>query len=75
MTKSEAMQYAAEHYPCDFESDYCTVVRLRKKAVELPEYGADDSVRDDSEWAYFDMAGKLTRVCTERFITFKSERE
>ena len=59
MTTDRAMRYALEHYPCDPESDYCTVVRLRKKAVALPEYGVDGSARDESEWAYFDMTEKI----------------
>jgi hypothetical protein len=59
MTTDRAMRYALEHYPCDPESDYCTVVRLRKKAVALPEYGVDGSARDESDWAYFDMMEKI----------------
>ena len=58
MTTDRAMRYALEHYPC-FLTDYCAVVRLRKKAVALPEYGEDGSARDESDWAYFDMARKI----------------
>ena len=59
-TKEEALEFVKKAgYPCSEDSPYCAVVALRHEAVILPEYGCDGSVRDESEWAYFDMAGKI----------------
>jgi len=62
MTREEALRYAIDNYPFDsneYERGYCTVVRLRKCAEILPEFGVDGSVRDESTWAYMDMTAKV----------------
>lgn len=59
MSKREAIEYAKEHFSYDKNSDFCALVRLRHKAVMFPEYGTNGRLRDDCNWAYFDMAGKI----------------
>jgi len=59
MSKREAIEYVKEHFPYDKNSDFCALVRLRHKAVMFPECGTNGRLRDDCNWAYFDMAGKI----------------
>lgn len=59
MSKREAVEYAKEHFSYDKNSDFCALVKLRHKAVMFPECGTNGRLRDDCNWAYFDMAGKI----------------
>lgn len=59
MNKQEAINYVRNNYGFDVKSDLLAIVRLRNKAVILPEIGVDGSFRDESEWAVLDMAEKI----------------
>ena len=59
MNRAEAEEFAKENYPYDENNDYCALFRIRHKCTWLPEYGADGSERDNSEWAYIDAAGNV----------------
>lgn len=59
MNRQEVIYYAREGLGLDFNTDWITAVRLRHKAVLLPEMGVDGSLRDESEWAIIDMAEKI----------------
>lgn len=60
MTRNQAVQHIRDNYfPLFKMGDGYALVRLRHKAVLLPEYGIDGSSRDESEWALLDMFTKV----------------
>jgi hypothetical protein len=59
MNKREAINYVKREFGFDVTSEWLAIVRLRHKSVLLPELGVDGSIRDESEWAILDMAGKI----------------
>lgn len=63
MSREEALNYAKENFGYNEDSkicvEFCAIIPLRHKAMFLPEYGIDGSVRDNSDWAYIDMLEKI----------------
>ena len=59
MNKAEVLLYAQNELGFAVNNDWVTVVRLRHKAVLLPDMDIEGNPRDEAEWAILDMAGKI----------------
>lgn len=60
MNKKEAKAYVKSVIGVTMKgNDYAGLFRLRHKAVMLPEVGVDGSLRDESEWCFFEAAEKI----------------
>lgn len=64
MTYSEAKKYVQTHIFEDFDFDKAisgsfALVALRHKAIMFPEIGTNGIMRDDADWAFIDMWGKI----------------
>lgn len=59
MNRMEVIYYAKQALGLSFNTEWITAVRLRHKAVLLPEVDCCGNIRDKSEWVILDMADKI----------------